>query len=250
MRWAIGCAVGFVCLAGCGARRSSLLLERHARGPLAEAPEVAHRVNWLLEPMTQTQEQGQIEVTATFASPDYLGRFFSDRKIFGSFAGPNPYFPENLVFYIKIANQSDRRILVNPGEFALVDDRGNQYTPIGVDYVTAIAESRQPVSTVTRGVLEDARPGYFGLSLPVGKLFAGKPQGRFALIKQSALQAGYLHPGVVHDGLVAFWSPAKLATTIRLLVANVKTNFDANDLPNTSWEFPFTFQAIQQVATQ
>ncbi|MDP3722377.1 MAG: hypothetical protein Q8R91_02635 [Candidatus Omnitrophota bacterium] len=228
---------------GCGGRTSSLLLERHAVGPLTDISDIGQAVVWRLEPVTQTHEQGKVEVTVTFASDTYLKELFSDKKVFKEFAGLNPYFPENLVFYIKVANRSDRRVRINPAEFILVDDHGNQYAPLNVDYVTALEDARRPMATTTREMLQDARPGYFGLSFPIGKLVAQKPQQRFALIKQSSLQGGFIYPGVVHDGLVAFWSPMRQAKTLRLLLANVKTDFDATELPQTNLEFPFTFQA-------
>jgi len=246
MRQTIACVTIAMILTGCGGKKSSLLLERHAMGPLTESPLVGQRVVWQFEPATQTQEQRKIEVTATFASTQFLSKLFSDRALFGPYAGPNPYFLENLVFYVKVANRSDKRILINPIEFALVDNRGNQYSTINEDYVTALAEARAPMGTVTRGVIEDARPGYFGVGLPIGKLVNTKPQGRFALIKQSSLQRGLLYPGVVHDGLIAFWSPAKGTVSVRLLVTNVKTDFDANDVPQTTLEFPFTFNVLNQ----
>ncbi len=246
MRWLVVGVMGVVLCGGCSGRRSALLLERHARGPLTESPEVAQRVVWRLGPETQTQEQQGVEVTATFASSQFLQQLFGNRSIFGAYAGPNPYFQENLVFYVKIANRSQQRIRIAPSDFVLTDDRGNQYVPIDVDYITAIAESRQPVATATRGVLEEARPGYFGFSLPVGKILGAKPQGRFALIKQSSLQAGPLYPGVVYDGLIAFWSPNRNAATLRLLVTNLKTEFDAKDQPQRSLEFPFSFTVANQ----
>ena len=229
-------------VAGCGGRRSALLLERYARGPLAEVPAVGKGVSWTVDPVSQTQTEGQVEVTVTHASVKFLAGFFSNRQVFGEFAGHNPYFPEHLVFYVQIANRSSQRIRLAPSEFAMVDDRGNQYSPLNVDYVTAFAEYRAPMATVTRGVLQEASPGYFGFSLPVGKMVAAKPQGRFALIQQSSLQAGYLHAGVTHDGLIAFWSPSREAKTLRLLLGNLKTDFDANDVPRKSLEFPFTFR--------
>lgn len=236
--------VGGLLLAGCGGRRSALLLERFARGPLEEAPTVGQRGGWVLKPDTQTQEQAKVQVTVTAASPEYLKTFFGNKAVFGEFAGANPYFPQHLVFYVKIANRSEGRIRISPAEFAVVDDRGNQYTPLNVDYVTAYAEYRAPMSTATRGLLSEARPGYFGFSVPVGRLVAGKPQGRFALIQQAALQMGLLHPGVVHDGLVAFWSPAQEAKALRLLLTNIKADFDASDFPQTSLEFAFEFHAV------
>ena len=241
MRWLAGCAVSILVVSGCAAKKSSLLLDRQARGPLTEMRLVAKHINWELELATQTQEQGKVEVTVNFASQEYLRQFFGNRSVFGEYAGPNPYFPENIIFYVKITNRSAQRIRISPWDFVLVDDRGNQYSPLDVDYVNALADARRPVSTITRGLIEDARPGYFGLSLPIGKIVATKPQGRLALIKQCTLQTGYLYPGVIHDGLVVFWSPTNQTTSMRLLVTNIKTDFDANELPKQALEFPFTF---------
>jgi len=243
MRRSVVFGVAVIWAVGCGGRTSSLLLERHAVGPLTDISEIGQAVVWRLEPVTQTHEQGKVEVTVTFASDTYLKELFSDKNVFKGFAGLNPYFPENLVFYVKVANRSDRRVRINPAEFILVDDHGNQYAPLNVDYVTALEDARRPVATTTREMLQDARPGYFGLSFPIGKLVTQKPQQRFALIKQSSLQGGFIYPGVVHDGLVAFWSPRRQAKTLRLLLSNIKTDFDATELPQTNLEFPFTFQA-------
>lgn len=226
---------------GCGGRKSALLLERQARGPIAEEPAVARPLIRHLEPGTQTLAKGPVEVTVMFATPQYLIQLFSNKALFGPYAGHNPYFPEHLVFYVKVSNKGEKKIAIRPAEFVLVDDRGNQYHTIGTDYITAFAESRAPVSSTTRGMLEGASPGYFGISFPVGRAVAGKPQGRFALLQQSALQSGYLHPNVVHDGLIAFWNPARDAKTLWLLVTSIKTDFDAMDQPKTSLEFPFEF---------
>ncbi len=243
MRYIVIGLTALLVIAGCGkSRKSVLLLERFARGPLADAPFVGQRTAWHVEPSTHSQEQRHVEVTATYASNEYLHQFFSNRAVFGDLAGSNPYFPQQMVFYVKIANKSDERIRLSPSQFTLVDDRGNQYTPLNVDYVTAYAEYRAPISTITRGILEEARPGYFGFSVPVGKIFLPrKPKTRFALIQQSSIQTGDLYPGVVHDGLIAFWSPMKDAKSLRLLITNLKTDFDANDFPQTSLEFSFTF---------
>ena len=245
MRVSSGCVLGVVLITGCASRTSSLLLERHALGPLSEVSEVARPIRWQLDPTTQTQEQGQVEVSVTYAPQAYLQQFFSDKNMFGGFAGLNPYYPENLVFYVKIANRGTKRIRINPAEFVLTDDHSNQYSLLNVDYVTALEEHRQPMASTARQILEDARPGYFGLSIPVGRFLAAKPQRRFALIKQSSLQAGYLYPGIVHDGLVAFWSPSRGAMTFRLLLTSIKTDFDANDLPQKALEFPFTFHVLK-----
>ena len=241
------CAVAALLVAGCGShRRSSLLLERYSRGSLERTPLSGQRVNWRLEPVMQRAEQHKVAVDATYASPEFLENFFLNHKLFGEFAGHNPYFPEHLVFYVTIRNNSQERIRISPSEFVLVDGAGSQYSALNVDYVTAFAEYRAPVATVTRGLLEEASPGYFGLSVPVGRVVAAKPQGRFALIQQSSLQTGYLYPGVVHDGLIAFWNPAPDTASVRLLLPGIKTDFDANDWPQTSLDFSFDFQTVKR----
>jgi len=179
----------------------------------------------------------------TFYSHQYLlQQFFSDRKVFGEYAGFNPYFPENVIFYVKLANHSGKRIRIDPNEFVILDDRGNQYQTLSPDYMTALAEYHGAFATFTRGMLEEARPGYFGVGLPVGKMM-GKPQRRLALLKQASLQSGTLHDGVTYDGLIAFWSPHEKVQHVRLLLANMKTNFAPNDVAQNSIDFPFEFTA-------
>lgn len=243
MRWLVYLAVGLLAVVGCATKKSALLLERRSRGPLEEETTMARALAWQLSPVMQTQTKDGVEVNVNFASITYLQNFFNNKKLFGPYAGRNPYFPEHMVFYVKITNRSDKRIGINPNEFVLVDNGGAQYTTIGLDYVTAFGETRTPVGTSTRTVLEGASPGYFGLSVPVGKMFVSKPQGPFALLKQSSLQTGYLYPEVVHDGLIAFWNPSEDATKLRLIIANIKSDFDANDFPKSSLDFVFEFQA-------
>ena len=242
MRRVMWVLVGACLVVGCAGRRSSLLLERQAVGPLDEESTVAHMYNWHLKPDAQTQNKGEIEITVRHASREWLSDFFKNKEIFGSFAGENPYRLEPLVFYVKVANRSKDRIRIMPGEFVLIDDLGNQYPTISTGHVTALAEFKAPVAQVTRGVLSEAKPGYFGVSVPIGKFLGAPPQGPFALLSQSNLGSGYLYPGVVHDGLIAFWSPSLKAKKLRLLVTNIKTNFDANDEPQASLEFPFEFE--------
>lgn len=241
MRGALLFVISVLMASGCAGRTSSLLLERRVRGSLAEESKVGHAIAWRLEPVTQTQTQQGIEVYVNHASREYLKNFFSNRALFGAFAGTNPFFQEHLVFYVKVANRSGKKVFLNPAGFLLTDDHGNQYHVLGQDYISAFAESRQPIATVTRGVLEDASPGYFGLSLPVGKMLAAKPQGNFALLLQSALKTGPIFPGTVYDGLISFWNPSIEAKTVRLLVTDVTTDHGPDDVPRTSFDFTFEF---------
>lgn len=246
MRWFIISLVSVVAISGCSGRTSSLLLERQSKGPIEESSPIIHPARWLLEPIEQTQVNQNIEVMVKHATADYMKEFFGRKEIFGGFAGDSPFYPEHLVFYVRISNKSDRKISINPEEFAIVDDRGNQFSPLSVDYISAFVDHRRPVSTITRGLLEEAKPGYFGFSLPVGRMITSRPQGHFALIQRSAMQSGYLHPGVIHDGLLAYWSPVLSAKKIKLLITNIKTDFDANDFAQTSLEFAFEFDATSE----
>lgn len=227
---------------GCG-RKSSLLLQRQARGPLLAESTVAQAVRWTLEPGNQTKTVGDVDVTVLHAGPQYLQQLFSNKSVFGEYAGLNPYFPEQVVFYVKVTNRSGKKIRIDPGDFVLLDDRGSQYALLGIDYTTALEEAKTPTATVTRGMLEDARPGYFGVGLPIGKFMGAKPQRRYALLTMAGLQAGVMHHGVTYDGLIVFWAPNQQATQLKLLLTNIKTDFNANDWPQTSLEVAFDFTA-------
>lgn len=227
---------------GCGGKTSSLLLERQARGPISEERSVAKPVTWLLEPATQTKTQNGLEIAVTHATTPYLDQLFNNQQIFGGHAGLNPYFKEQVVFYVRIANRSGKRVRLDPDRCVLLDDKSNQYRSLSPDYGTALAEAKAPMATMTRGILEEARPGYFGVGLPVGKII-GKPQQRFALLQMASLQSGDVYDGVVYDGLIAFWNPHSETQKLTFILGGIKTNFDAADLPQASLEFVFEFAA-------
>lgn len=239
-RLVLGIAI-VVLIAGCGGRKSSLLLERPARGPLDDARSIGQAMDLDLEPNFATQDIEGIEVTVNQASWEFLKNFFDNEELFGPLAGKTPYYHEHLVFYIKIANNGPKKIFVQPDQFKLIDDRGNQLKTIGIDYVTAFAEFRTPVGTGARNMAQGARPGYFGISVPVGSMLIRNSQWRFALLKQSALQKGYMYPGVRQDGLIAFWSPSSHAKSLRLIVANITSDFNALEEPSVSNDFVFEF---------
>jgi hypothetical protein len=244
MRHRILVCIGSVCLAsmvisGCGRHKSSLLLERQASGPVEEEHEIAKSISWSLEPAAQTQDQSGVEVSVTYASSDYLNKFFGNKKVFGKHAGLNPYFQEQIVFYVKLSNKSGKKIFIEPVSFTVVDDKGNQYYVLGPDYAKAIAESKAPFATMTRGVIDEARPGYFGVSVPVGKVI-GKSPRRSSLLNMATLRNGYLYDGVVYDGMVAFWSPHREAKKLKLLM-EVKTDFNAQDEATTTLNFNYDF---------
>lgn len=234
--------------AGC-ARRASVLMERSAKGPVAGERELALQSKIELAPNSQTIEHEGIELTVSYASHEYLKTYFQNRDLFGSDAGINPYFPDNLVLYMRIANRSAQKIKIDPNDCILLDDLNNQYQYLPLDTITTIAESRAPIASFTRSTLRDARPGYFGVSVPAGAPLAGmvgNPQQRYALLKQVNINPGLLYPGVVYDGFVAFWTPHRAAVTLRA-VWPLKTELNANDEPQRVIDFdlPFTVQRNQ-----
>lgn len=239
-RWMLAGAL--LVTAGCGGRKSSLLLQRQARGPIEEEQAVAQQVRWVLQPSTQTKTVEGVDISVTHTSMEYLNEFFKKKQLFGAYAGLNPFFPEQLVFYVKVANHSNDTLLIDPDRFVMLDDRGNQYQFLSPDYSTALAESKAPMATTTRGVIDDARPGYFGVGLPIGKIL-GKSQQRYALMQMSGLHSGYLHAGVVYDGLISFWSPHAASKQVTLVLGDIKTKFDPKDEPGKALEFVFEFTA-------
>ena len=246
MRQVMLYGIALFLVAGCSGRKSSLLLERPAVGSMTEEAAVAQQALWAFDPPTHTLTKEGIDVAITFLSHrDLLVKFFSNRKVFGAYAGLNPYFPENVVFLVKVANHSGAKIRIDPNEFVALDDRGNQYHTLSADYVTALAEYHGAFATFTRGMLEEARPGYFGVGLPIGKMI-GKPQRRLALLKMANFQGGVLYDGVTSDGLVAFWNPNEEVKRLTVVVANIKTKFDPSDVPQAVIDFPFEFTATRR----
>lgn len=240
---AVGLTLLSIAVVGCGGRKSSLLLERQSRGPMELEGGVARPEAWVLDPATHTKTLNGVEITATYADPRYLWELFNNREIFGPYGGMNPFFREQIVFYLKINNKSGKKLRLDPEQFVLLDEKGNQYHSLSADYGNALAEAKKSaVSRTARGIVDDASPGYFGVNLRVGKIVP-ESQQRFALLKMASLQGGYLYDGVTYDGLVAFWSPHRDSKKFKLLLSNIKTNFDPADTPQAILDFSFEFAA-------
>ncbi len=237
--WVMGLAV---LSTGCASGKvSSLLIERPARGPLEDVPRIGRGVAWVLEPGTQTQTSDNISVTVTHAAPEWQAQFFQNQDLFGKYAGKEPFFPEQLVFYVKVANGGQGRIAIDPDQFVLIDDRGNQYQTLSRDYLLEFASSRAGAQDTARSVVQDFRPGWWGISVPVGKMLTPKSRWRFTILERSMLKAGVMHPKTTYDGLIAFWTPVAETASLRLHVSGVKMRFDPGDEPKASLEFPFDF---------
>ncbi len=253
LRRSLGCTLALLVAltaTGCGHKRSSLLMERRARGPFALERQFGTRQVVYLHPPERVKKHEGIEITIRFASLADLHEYFKNAEIFGKDAGVNPYQPENIVFYVQIANRGTTPILVDPQHFVLVDDMGVQYSYLSPDYLNALAEARITIGEATRMGLGSA-PDVYGVD--VGGFASGlvpKSQKRLALLKQVSLSSGMLFPGVVYDGYISFIRPHKDAKQLQLILSNVKTDFDANDIPKRSLDFTFEFEATQAIVPE
>ncbi|MBI3317723.1 MAG: hypothetical protein HYZ90_01055 [Candidatus Omnitrophica bacterium] len=197
-----------------------------------------------LDPMTISDSRNGIDVTVRYANPQELEAFFAKKEVFGEFAGKNPYPPDTLVFYVKLGNHSGKKIRVNPDDFVMIDNLNVQYAELSPDNISALYESRASVWSFAK-TTGDLAPGPYGIPLKVAGL-AGGGGGRklHYLMKQVRLAGGVVHPGIAYDGYVAFPRPHPNATSLRVVVGNIKTDFDPADLPASTvdFEFPFTLK--------
>ena len=200
-------------------------------------------------PPTASLSKDGIDVTVRYASPENLEEFFENEKIFGKLAGKNPYPPDTLVFYVKVANHSGKKIMVLPEHFVLIDNLNIQYSELSADNLSAIYDSKANMWAFAKAT-GDLAPGPYGAPLKVaGALGAGGSRKLHYLIKQVRLSAGYVYPGIAYDGYVAFPRPHPDSSSLRLLINNLKTDFNAADVPANAihFEFPLTVEKIEKV---
>jgi len=194
-----------------------------------------------LTPSVHTLSKEGVDVTVRYASPEELKAFFLDKKIFGRLAGENPYPQETMVFYVKIANHSGKKILVDPEHFVLIDDLNIQYAELSPDDISSLYEARTDLWSFAK-TTGDLAPGPYGAPLKVaGALGKSGGRKRHYLIKQVRLAAGYVYPGIAYDGYVAFPRPHPNASNVRLLIYNIKSDFLPSDIPTHVIDFEFSF---------
>ena len=228
-------------IAGCSHQRPSILFEREARSPVAVVQELGKMRSLQLEPVSVTVEHEGVEVTIRHASDEYLHEYFKNAAIFGSYAGPSPYFSINAVFYVRIVNHGTGKVHFDPNRIVILDDTDTQYEPLSPDYIIALSEAKPGVGRMTRAAIESA-PGPYGI--PVGRFAAGlvpQSQRRLAMLKQVDLQPGFIYPGVIYDGLIAFLRPHPSARKLRVLVPDVKTDYDQTETSRRSLIFTAEF---------
>ena len=233
----------FLALAGC--RNGLVMLERPKGQIELRRPETLVMESVRLNPATASVSQDGLDVTVRYASAKDLEVFFKNAEIFGKLAGHNPYPEETVVFFVRIANHSGKKIRIDPANFVLIDNLNIQYTELSADDISALLEARVNLWAFAK-TTGDLAPGYYGAPLKVAGALGAGGGGRklHYLVKQVRLAPGYVFPGIAYDGYVAFPRPHPNATSLRLLVNDVKTDFNAADLAQKAidFEFPFTVE--------
>ncbi|MDP8234489.1 MAG: hypothetical protein P9M06_06810 [Candidatus Saelkia tenebricola] len=220
-----------VMLSGCAGeyvygKKTKGRLEPHAR---------TKAEGYQLIPIEQTQEQENIEILVQHMSHQELNMLFTDKKTYGIYAGKNPYLKELIVFKVRIENKSESRIFINPDNLVILDELGTQYLYINPDHIVDLYKSKRSLYSFAKSTFSltpvDLTPKVAGRGL--NKILA--------LLKSIELTGGYVYPGVVYDGFVAFLRPIPDARDMKLVFSNIKTTFDVNDEALESIDFTFSF---------
>lgn len=243
----MGVALMSIAVVGCA---RSTPPPRSLKGQLeleqAKPPRVIIRTT---PPFAVDQKDG-LELTIRYASENELDNFFSNKVIFGKYAGKNPYPDQVLVFYVRVANKSGHRVRINPDDFVLVDDLSIQYVHLSPDDISAMYETHGDFWAFAKST-GDLAPGYYGAPLRVAGEFAGGgPRRANYLIRQARLTGGYVFDQVTYDGYIAFPRPHPNAKKLHIILANFKTALNAADEPtaSTDFEFDFTLTAVTEKA--
>ena len=199
-------------------------------------------VPYNLTPNKQQQEAEGVWISAEYLPQDGLKKIFIDKKIYGAYAGKNPYPDGMIVIRIRVENKTESRIFINPDDFVLLDELGTQYLYISPERIREIYEAKSSVYNFTKSTSSLA-PGMYGAPLDMAEGFAGRGlKKKFALLKSIELSGGYVYPGVTYDGYLCFLKPSPNAKEVRLIMANVKTSFDVNDEALGRVDFKFNFK--------
>lgn len=238
-------ALVFLCIFifGC-ATESSVLYERRYKRQLeleAKGSTKGFRTKVILGPDSITSIKEGIKLEVKHASMDFLDEFFKNEQLFGKLAGTNPYLPDTIVFFVKISNNSGRKIKIQPSEFVMIDDLSSQYEYLQPDYIVELFSSRGNIHAATK-TTSDVAPGIYGAPFGVAStLAAGPARKRLFLLNQVVLRPGYVHDGIIYDGLIAFPRPNENAKNLRLILTDVKIDFTADDRPTQSLDFDYSF---------
>ncbi len=238
----IGSVVAFSVIVGCAHAPPP----RSLKGQMELEQAVPSTAQITMVPPTAVLEKNGIEITARYATKHELDTFFSNKVLFGRYAGDDPYPESTLVFYVKIANRSGHRIRVTPDDFVMIDDLNIQYINLSPDDISAIYESRGGDFWSFAKATGNLAPGYYGAPFKVAEtLGAGSGRRANYLVRQARLTGGYIHTGVTYDGYIAFPRPHPRAKTLKVILANIKMLLDAADIPTEATDFEYNFHLAE-----
>lgn len=224
-------------LIGCS---SSYLVVKERKGVLENYQGIDVE-NLTFVPLEQGKEKEEIRILVEYVPEEKLNKIFRDKKVFGRYAGGNPYPKGFIVFKIKIENKSSSKIQINPQEFVVLDDLGTQYLYINPEKIKEIYKSESFFYSFTKSTSSLA-PGFYGTPADLAEgLATRRVNKKYALLKYIELTGGYVYPGVVYDGYISFIKPNPKAKNIKLILPNIKTKFDVNDEALGSVDFLFEF---------
>jgi len=230
----------FLCLAisGCA---GGYVYGKKTKGRLEPVEEI-EKAAYGLTPVQQQQEEDGIRISVEYLPEENLKNIFLDKKIYGSYAGKNPYPDGMIVVRVRIENKSESRIFINPDDFVLLDELGTQYLYISPERIREVYEAKSSVYNFTKSTSSLAS-GVYGAPLDMAKSLAGRGlKKRFALLKSIELSGGYVYPGVTYDGYLCFLKPNSKAEDVKLIMSNIKTSFDVNDEALGRVDFKFDFK--------
>jgi len=240
-------------LTGCAAKTDFMLQRSKEKKKQLEPgviePSARYIKDLMLAPSFVNLSKEGVNIYIKYLNEKDLNDFFENKERFGKFSGPNPYLEDLLVFYVKITNNSGEKIKVSPESFVVLDDSHSQYSYLNPDYIMSLYKARSAMQSLTDSTKDFSPGGIYGAPVDVASSLVGRRLGKkFIQLKTVELTGGYIHNGVIYDGLIAFSKPSKRASVIRLKLSDMKTKFSMNDeaLAEVEFEIPFEVKPSEE----
>lgn len=243
------CIIIFINLTGCAIKSEFMLRQSKEKklnlDPSSIKPVARYMEGLILKPSFVSLSKEGINIYIRYLNRKVLENFFDNEKRFGKLAGPNPYFKDVLVFYIRITNNTGGKIKLDPKNFVLLDDLHNQYSYLNPDYIISLYKARSIVYSITKSTQELTPGGIYGAPVDVATSLTGRGlEKKLILLKTVELTGGYVYNGVSYDGLIAFFKPLRDSSKVKLKLPDIKTEFDVNDEALREIEFETSFEII------
>ncbi len=237
-------------LVGCSTNKSELMLQKNREKKLNLSPNFIRKSSryskdLVLKPSNMTLVKEGVSIYVEYLNSNVLEKFFNNEERFGDLADSNPYFPDFLVFYIKITNESGKVIHLDPKEFVILDDLHGQYSCLDSDYIISLYKARSSVYSITQSTDKFTPGGFYGAPIDVATSLAGKSIAKRSIqLKTVELSGGYVYDGVIYDGLISFLKPPKDSSKIKLLLPDIKIKANPDDETFKSVTFTANFDII------